>query len=90
VHKPGGGGNIMNIVVGSEELSYTPTIVAAWMTKETWLKGCARYPKGYLKGTRGFPRLASHFPKVRHSRDSGEARHATKANANLPPQSTHQ
>ena len=29
VHKPGGGDNIMSIVAGSEELSYTPTIVAA-------------------------------------------------------------
>ncbi len=29
VHKPGGRVNSMNIVVGAEELSYTPTIVAA-------------------------------------------------------------
>ncbi len=42
----------------------------------------ARYPKGYLKGIRSFPQKDIH-------KTSGEARNATKANANLPPQSTH-
>ena len=34
VHKPGGGNNIMNIVAGPEELSYTPTIVAVLMRRK--------------------------------------------------------